>query len=185
MSIDKVIESLPGMSEKNREKLRNNAEAMRDNGKEGQVENAERVLQALIDVAAEEKQARYDALSAMSMAERVQDVFITSPATNAEAKAITALIDNPNETSSKLTSICGWKTQSWQTYFGNMCKKREAVLWPDNETDSMTASKMIGLLVDENEETNGLTMKPDVEEIFRKMGHGTKRRRSKAARAAA
>lgn len=185
MGVEKIIESLPNMTEKNRDKLRQNAEKMRDTGTARQIEDAEAVLQSLIDTAAEEKQARYDDLTAMSMAERVADVFISSPPNKTEAKAISALIDNPGEAASKLTSICGWRTQTWQTYFGTMCKKREAVLWPDNETDSKTPGNMIGLLVDQDEETQALTMKPDVEEAFRKMGHGTKRRRSKSGRAAA
>lgn len=171
------------MTEKNRERLRQNAEKMRDSGTEKQVEDAEAVLQSLIDTAASEKQERYDDLKAMSMAQRVQDVFITSPATKTEAKAIGILIDHPGETAKGLTAIGGWKTQNWHTYFGTMCKKREAVLWPDSETESMTPGNLIGLLVDEDEETKALTMKPDVAEMFLSMGYGTKRRRSKAAAA--
>ena len=185
MSIDKVIDSLPGMSAQNREKLRYNAEAMRDNGKEAQASNAERVLQALIDVAADEKQARHDELAAMSMAERVQDSFIASPATKTEAKAIVSIVDNPGKSAAELTSICGWKTQSWQFYFSAMCKKREAVLWPDTPTDPLSPGRLMRLLVDENETDNTLSLKADVEDMFRKMGLGKKKRKLAKAGAAA
>lgn len=185
MGVEKIIESLPNMTAQNRDKLRLNAEKIRDSGNKKQIEDAEAVLQSLIDTAAAEKQARFDELTAMTMAERVQDVFITSPANKTEARAIGVLIDNPGETASRLTAICGWKTQTWQAYFGAMCKRREAVLWPDSQTDSMTPGKLIGLLVDEDEATHALTMKPDVAETFLKMGFGTKRRRSRAVSAAA
>lgn len=177
MSIDKVIDSLPGMSAENREKLRSNAEAMRDNGKEAQVGNAERVLQALIDVVADEKQARYDALTAMTIAERVQDSFIASPATKTEQKAIVGIVDNPGISAGALTTICGWRTQSWQFYFSAMCKKREDVLWPDTSSDPQSPGRLMRLLIDENEENSTLTLKSDVEDMFRKMGFGKKKRK--------
>ncbi len=177
MSIDKVIESLPGMSAENREKLRLNAEAMRDNGKADQADSAERVLQALIDVVAEEKQARYDELVAMSMAERVQDSFIANSATKSEQKAIVAIVDNPGKTVKELTSISGWASQSWQHYFSVLCKRREAVLWPDTPSDPQSPAKLVSMLVDENTDDNTLTLKPDVEDMFRSMGFGKKKRR--------
>ncbi|MAK62814.1 MAG: hypothetical protein CMK09_17735 [Ponticaulis sp.] len=177
MSIDKVIDSLPGMSAENREKLRFNAEAMRDNGKEAQASNAERVLQALIDVAVEEKQARYDELSTMSMAERVQDSFVAYPATKTEQKAIVTIVDNPGTSAGALTSIGGWKTQSWQFYFSAMCKKREAILWPDTPSDPQSPGALMQLLIDDSGENEGLSLKTDVEDMFRKMGFGKKKRK--------
>lgn len=181
MSIEKIIDSLPAMTDTNRDKLRSNAEHMRATGNEKQAANAETVLQALVDLAADEKQARYDALSAMSVSERVSDAFAGQPPSKNEAKVIVAIIDNPGETGPDLTKLCGWKTQSWQNYFSAMCKKREAVLWPDTETDPLTPAKLGQLLLEETDEGQTLTLKPDVEEAFRHLGFGAKRKRSSAA----
>lgn len=176
MSIDKVIESLPAMSADNREKLRSNAENLRDTGNQTQVSNAERVLQALIDTAAEEKQARYDELSAMSMAERVQDSFDSDPATKNEQRVITGIIDHPGLTPSALTSKCGLRSQSWRAYFAAMLKRREVVFWPDTPTNPMDVDGLMGLLIDVDEAESTLTMKPEMEATFRKLGFGTKKR---------
>ena len=74
-------------------------------------------------------------------------------------------------------TICGWRTQSWQFYFSAMCKKREDVLWPDTSSDPQSPGRLMRLLIDENEENSTLTLKSDVEDMFRKMGFGKKKRK--------
>ena len=169
MSIDKVITSIPGMSQQERERVRANAERLAEKGNSEQREDAEQVLAALIEIGESEHKALVDRLNGMEVSARVIEAFRVKPMSETEKKLFQVLLDNPGSTSTELSQALGWGAQSWHMHFGTMCAERALYLWPAPKSEVRSADFYSGILADLSSE-NRWTIKPEVEAALRELG---------------
>jgi len=64
----------------------------------------------------------------------------------------------------------------WQMHFGNMCKDRQAYLWPAQKAEKRDGLFYSGILADVEEPSNRFTMKTDVTAAFAELGLRPSRR---------
>lgn len=169
MNIDKIVNSIPGMSRQERERVQVNAEKMLETGNDVQKQAAEKVIATLAESEEAEHQALVDRLSGMEVSARVVEAFRVDPMTETEAKIIQALLDNPGSTSTDLSQALGWGAQSWHMHFGTMCANRAVYLWPAPKSEVRAADFYSGILADLSSD-NRWTMKPEVEVALSELG---------------
>lgn len=169
MNIDKIISSIPGMSQQERDRVRANAEKLVETGNDAQRQAAEKVIATLAETEEAEHQALVDRLNGMAVSARVVEAFRVDPMTETEAKIIQVLLDNPGSTSTELSQALGWGAQSWHMHFGTMCANRAVYLWPAPKSEVRSADFYSGILADLSPD-NRWTMKPEVEVALSELG---------------
>lgn len=162
MDVTKIIETIPGKSEANRQQMRRNAERLLENGKKQQKQDAQAVIEALDAAEPTPATLAYDALSPEERQERVKRAFTGRPATETEAKVIQVLLDNPGTPSAQLSTACGWRGMTWHEKFGTMCKARQAYLWPAAWVPERKDYYYPGLFADVDDAERIFRVKPDV-----------------------
>lgn len=169
MNVDKIIASIPGMSQEERLKVRSNAEKLIERGSSDQKSAASKVIDALEEVADAEHQQLIQRLNGMEVSARVVEAFTAQPMTETEEKIIRVLLDHPNSSSTALSKKLGWGAQSWHMHFGTMCFNRATYLWPAHKSEVRDGSFYSGILADWSEESQWTT-KPEVELAFAELG---------------
>lgn len=169
MNTDKIIAALPDMPRAERDRLRANAESLRDSGTPDQRVAATKVLEAMEAVETAEHDAIVERLSGMEVSARVVEAFRVNPMTETEAKIIQVLLDHPGSTSKELSKALGWRAQTWHMHFGTMCSNRSLHLWPAPRAEARDADFYSGILADLSTD-NRWTMKPDVAAAFAEIG---------------
>ena len=170
MNLDRIIAAIPGKSEAQRDKMRENAAKWLDTGSDAQKIAAQTLLDALETQGISEQEAFEDRLKAMGIAERVIEAFQVKPPTKNEIKVIQALLDHPGSKSTELSDACGWSGNKWHLDFGALCRKRETYLWPAEPVAKQDRSFLSGILADLDPAENRFTMKPDVAKAFAELG---------------
>lgn len=170
MNIDKQIAAIPSMTAVERATLRANAERWLESGTDAQRDAATRLLVALDAYEAETDQARVAKITAMSPSDRIVAAFERRPLTDAERKVVQAVLDYPDSTSTRLSSVCGWGGKKWHQMFGTMCATRGADLWPAPYAETRDAPFYSGILADYEKATSGFTLKPDAVVAFATLG---------------
>jgi len=166
MSIDQIIETLPEKSAEDRARMRRNAEDKKQSGPPKLRADAEKLLDALDSLEAQER----DAVRTMPVAERVVQAFTKRPPSATEEKPLRVLLDNPGSTSTALSQALGWGAQSWHLHFGTMCQNREADLWPAEKFAKEDKGFFSGILAEFNPDGATFTMKPEVVGALAKLG---------------
>jgi hypothetical protein len=174
MSIDRIIAALPGKTEAERSKMRENAQRWLATGTPTQQADARKLLEALDAAALSERQKLNDLLSKMPLSARVAEAFRKRPPTPNEEKIIRALLENPHSTSGELSQAYGFDSLIWQMHFGNMAKAREADLWPAEPFATRDANFYCGILADFDPDGSRFTMKPEVVLGFAAIGIAAK-----------
>ena len=169
MNIDKIIAGLPGMSQQERERVREHAEKWLESGSADQKAAATKVIEALNEVEEAEHKALVDRLNGMEVSARVVEAFRVNPMTETEAKIIQVLLDHPGSTSTELSQALGWGAQAWHMHFGTMCFNRATHLWPAPKSEVRAADFYSGILADLSSD-NRWTMKPEVEVALSELG---------------
>ena len=170
MSIEKIIASIPKLSNEDRRKMRDNAIERSESADGSQREEAQRVLAALESQERTERAALLEKLQALTPEERVVSAFTVEPMTDTEKQLIRVLLENPGSSSAMLTEKLGWNAQSWHLHFGTMCANRAAYLWPAPPAGVRQGKFYSGILADLKEPENLFTMKPNVAAAFIKLG---------------
>lgn len=170
MNLDRIIAAIPGRSNEQRDRMRENAAKWLETGDDSQKVAAQTLIDALETQEASEQEAFEDRLKAMGTAERVIEAFQVKPPTKNELKVIKALLDHPGSKSVELSDVCGWSGNKWHLDFGALCGKRETYLWPAESVEKQSRSFLSGILADLDPEENRFTMKPDVVKAFAELG---------------
>lgn len=170
MNIDKQIAAIPSLSAEGRATLRANAERWLESGTDVQRDAATRLLVALDAYEADADQARVAKIKGMSPSDRIVAAFERRPFTDAERKVVQAVLDHPDSTSTRLSSVCGWGGKKWHQMFGTMCATRGADLWPAPYAETRDAPFYSGILADFDKATSGFTLKPEAVDAFAKLG---------------
>lgn len=172
MSIEAILATIPSMDPKRRATLRANAEAKLSHPDAGG--DARRVIDALDAQIEREAHALSEHVAGLPVAQRVIAAFTHHPMSETENKITQVLLDNPGLSSEGLSQKLGWGAQSWHMHFGEMCKKREARLWPADNAVLRNAAFFSGILA-EWSEVSGWKMKPEVADAFSALGLRAKR----------
>lgn len=170
MNIDRILTSIAGSTPARRRDMRTNAENWLASGDPDREAAARQVIAALDDQEAVETTGLRERLSGMPVAERVVEAFRAAPMSDNERKTIKALLDNPGATSHALSLACGHDSMIWQMHFGNLCKERQAYLWPAEKAERRDGLFFSGILAEYDPKTSGFTMKPDVVAAFAELG---------------
>ena len=139
-------------------------------GTEAQIGAAGQLIAALDEQDGAETATLRDRLAVLPVAQRVAEAFKAGPMTGNERKTIQALFDNPGATSTELSRACGQDNMIWQMHFGNLCKDRQAYLWPAAKAEKREGLFFSGILADIDPTTNRFTMKPGVAVAFAALG---------------
>ncbi|TKD45279.1 MAG: hypothetical protein E5W98_14180 [Mesorhizobium sp.] len=128
MNIEAILAAIPSMDKKKRESARINAVAKLSHP--SMSAGARRLIGALDAQSELEMATLSEHVRQLPIPKRGVDAFTHQPMSETELKITQVLLDNPG-----LCSEGGWpKTrmgaQSWHMHLGEMCKKREARLWP-------------------------------------------------------
>lgn len=166
MSIETIVETLPGKTLEQRARMRANAERLARTGSAAQKKDAAALLEALETLTRSEDEAR----ETMPLDERVVLAFTRRAATENEAGAIGALVKHPGSTSKELSAFCGWQGQYWNLVFGEMCKTRGADLGPGPASKTRKAEFYSGIVADYDEASGTFTLKPQAAEGFARLG---------------
>ncbi|TIL56838.1 MAG: hypothetical protein E5Y79_27570 [Mesorhizobium sp.] len=167
MSIEAILAAIPKMDPTRRATVRANAEAKLSHPSAGG--DARRVIDALDAQIELEAGVLSEHVSGLPVAERVIEAFTHQSMSETERRIIQVLLDNPGLSSEGLSQKLGWGAQSWHMHFGEMCKKREARLWPADNAVVRNAAFFSGILA-EWSEVGGWNMKPDVAEALSALG---------------
>lgn len=167
MSVEAIIATIPSMEATKRITLRANAEAKLNHPVAGS--DARRVIEALDAQIELEATALSEHVRQLPIAKRVIEAFTRHPLNETEHKIMQVLLDYPGLSSEGLSQKLGWGAQSWHMHFGEMCKKREARLWPADSSVLRNAAFFSGILAEWSEE-GGWRMKHDVAEAFAALG---------------
>ena len=170
MNIDKLVAAIPGKSAADRAEMRKKAMQWQETGAPDQQAAATELLSALDLQAAHEGAALYEHLKDLPVARRVVEAFRVLPMSPNERKTIQALLDNPGSTTTELSRACGHDSMIWQMHFGNLCKDRQAYLWPAAKAERREGLFYGGILAEIDPATNRFTMKPDVAAAFAELG---------------
>jgi hypothetical protein len=116
-------------------------------------------------------------LMALPRKDRIVEVFRRiKPMTDLERKVVQALVDNPIAEAEELSKAAGWNGKIWQTYFGSMCRDREAYLWPApplgkvKNADGEPKPFFSGILLTFDEDAHVFRMKPETAAAFEELG---------------
>ena len=169
MNIDRIIDSIPAKSAAERQAMRGNARRWLDSGTAEQKVQAERLIAALDGATEAEHKALYDRLKDAPVAARVVEAFGVHPMTANERKTIQALLDHPGATTTELSRVCGNDGMIWQMHFGNLCKERQAYLWPAEKSEKRDGLFFSGILAEVDSESR-FTMKAEVVAAFAELG---------------
>ena len=171
MNIDKPLAAIPQQSVEERARTRVNAHDWLESGTEAQKEAAARLIAALDAQNATEADALYERLSGLPVARRVVEAFSARPMTDNERKIIQALLINPGSTTTELSRACGYgDNKIWQMHFGNLCKDRQAYLWPAEKFEKRDALFFSGILADVEVPSMRFTLKAEVAAAFTELG---------------
>lgn len=170
LNIDKLLASLPSKTLEQRRQMRANAIQSLENGTEAQKAAANHLIAALDAQEASAVEALYERLKDLPVARRVVEAFRAAPLSDNEHKTVQALLDNPGSTTTELSRACGHDSMIWQMHFGNLCKDRQAYLWPAVKAEKRDAPFFSGILADIDPATNRFTMKPEVAAAFAELG---------------
>jgi hypothetical protein len=170
MNIDKLIAAIPSLSIAERAEMRAKATGWLKSGTPDQKAAAEKVLAALDAFEMAESAALYEHLRDLPVAQRVVEAFKVAPMSDNERKTIQALLDHPGATTTELSRACGHDSMIWQMHFGNLCKDRQAYLWPAEKAENRDGHFFSGILAEVDPATNRFTMKPDVAAAFAELG---------------
>lgn len=169
MNIDRIIASVPGQSAGDRARSRANAVKLLESGTQAQRSAARQLIAAIDEHEAYSAAAHSEHLRGMPIAQRVVAAFRALPLTDNERKTVQALLDHPGSTTTELSRACGHDSMIWQMHFGNLCKARQAYLWPAEKMETRDTLFFSGILA-EADAANRFTMKPDVAVAFAKLG---------------
>ena len=169
MDVDRIVGTLPEKSSQERDRIRSNAERLREEGDAAQQAAAGKMIAALDDLETSEHQQLVDRLSGMEVASRVVEAFRAHPMTETEAKVVQVLLDHPGSSSSELSQALGWGAQSWHMHFGTMCFNRAVYLWPAPKSETRKKDFYSGILADWSPEQQW-TIKPEVVSAFAELG---------------
>ena len=118
------------MSAPERTGLQENADRLIEDGTPEQKDAAQRVIAAIAAQEGAEHATLLAQLSGLSAGQRVVEAFRAVRPTDVDRTVMKALLDNPGKTSTELSEACGWGGQTWHMFFGTMCARRIAYLWP-------------------------------------------------------
>ncbi len=167
MKIEGILASIPNMSAEQRRQVRANAEKHLANP--AMEANARRVLEALDQQAETEESALIEHVRGLSKSQRIVEAFRHDLMTETERRLVSVLLDNPGQSSEGLSKAMGWGGQTWHMHFGEMCKRREARLWPAKRSETSDAAFYSGILAEWTAET-GWNLKPEAVEAFKVLG---------------
>lgn len=170
MNLDTLLQRLPSLAVADRAKLRANCERWRASGTAEQKTAAEAVIEALAAQEQADAANLYERLKDRPLSRRVVDAFRVATMSENERKTIQALLDNPGTSSTELSRACGHDSMIWQMHFGNLCKEREARLWPAPKAETREGHFYSGILADIDPETNRFTMRPEAVAAFAELG---------------
>jgi hypothetical protein len=170
MNIDKQLAGIPTMSAPDRASLRANAMRLAGAGTQVQKTSAVQLLAALDGQEQADSAALYKRLKDQPVAKRVVEAFRIAPMSDNERKTIQALLDHPGATTTELSRACGHDGMIWQMHFGNLCKDRQAYLWPAEKAGTREGLFFSSILADIDGQSNRFTMKPDVVAAFAELG---------------
>ena len=161
MNVDNLIASIVAMSRTRLSKVRGDAEK--------RLKDAQRLLDAIDGQMREEiRELEGKPLNAHRV-RQVVEAFTHEPMTQGERALVQVLLDHPGQTSEKLSDALGWHGQSWHMHFGNMCKKREAQLWPAELSELRDARFFSGILAFLSK-CNRWTVRPEAATAFAQLG---------------
>jgi hypothetical protein len=169
MNIDKLLGAIPSQTKEEQARSRANAVRLLETGSEAQRGAAEKLLAALDAHVSAQSKALYDRLNGAPIAKRVVEAFQVHPLSDNERKTVQALLDHPGSSSTELSRACGHDNMIWQMHFGNLCKDRQAYLWPAEQEEGRDAPLFSGILAEITPD-NRFTMKPDVAAAFADLG---------------
>ncbi|MGV1834670.1 hypothetical protein ACQZ6C_07905 [Rhizobium rhizogenes] len=152
-----------------RSQHRANAERWLANGTEAQKAAAEAALDELDRVEGEEEANRRQVIASLGALERVANAFKKLPPTDTEKGLLQVLLDYPDSSSEALSTAMKWRGQTWHMHFGEMCKKRESMLWPAEPAVVRDGNFYCGILAHFDDE-NGWRFKPEVAEGLAAIG---------------
>lgn len=175
MNIDRIIESIPTKSKAERQDMRDNARRWLDTGTAEQKAQAAQLIAALDGDEQASRQAQYQRLKDMPLAQRVVEAFRVSPPSDNERKTIQALLANPGATSTELSRAYGHDSMIWQMHFGNMCKDRQAHLWPAEKAEKRDGQFFSGILADYDPLSGGFAMRAELIPAFEELGFDVRR----------
>ena len=175
MNIKRLAANLPSRSRQELDGMRANAQRLIATGNDVQKAAASELVAEIDAHIAAKSQALSQRLSAVPVAQRVVEAFTAKPLTENERKVVSALLDNPGSTTTELSRAYGHDSMIWQMHFGNLCKAREAYLWPAPKAEKRDSSFYCGILVDTDGAGNRFTIKPDVAAAFAELGLTPKR----------
>lgn len=158
MRLDKIVAAIPGKNRAQREQMRKNAELKLKTGSDEQKDAASIVLEAL-DAQEDADRAR---IASLPLAQLVAEAFRLEPPSDAEEKALRALLDHPGATSGHLSEVCNWGGLSWHLHFAEIGRRREHLLWPATPSQTRDAEFWCGILADFDFDGSRWTMKPEV-----------------------
>lgn len=167
MDISKTIAAIPHMSAKQRAGVRCNAE--QSLGDPTLADKAREMLAALDRQAEVEAEGLSEHIRQLPMALRVVEAFNHEPMTETERRLIQVLLDHPGSSSEGLSRALDWRAQSWHMHFGEMCKRRQARLWPAAKSEIRDAAFYSGILAELSPE-NRWSFKPEVIEALAELG---------------
>jgi 1,6-anhydro-N-acetylmuramate kinase len=170
--IEKILASLADRSDDQLGRIQANAVRQLASEKPAMRRDAERVISGIET----ELARRLEAILAVPLSERIELAFRKRRATRAESTVIRALLDHPGSTSAELTRACGYKGKSaWHLRFGDLCKRREADLWPAPASEARDETFYSGILSDYDPEQSTFTMKPEAAVAFATVDWGASR----------
>lgn len=161
MNVDNLIATIMAMSRTRLSKVRADAEK--------RLHDARRLLDAIDDQMREEIRALERTPPDAQKIQQVVEAFRRDAITPNERALVQVLLDNPGQTSEKLSDALGWQGQSWHMHFGNMSKKREAQLWPAEPSELRDARFFSGILAYLSK-CNRWTVRPDAATAFAQLG---------------
>ncbi|MER8898826.1 MULTISPECIES: hypothetical protein [unclassified Mesorhizobium] len=167
MSVETILAAIPTMDAQKRATVRANAEVKLSHPSAGG--DARRVIDALDAQIELEASVLSVHVAGLPVARRVVEAFTHQPMSETERRITQVLLDNPGLSSEGLSQKLGWGAQSWHMHFGEMCKKREARLWPADNAVVRNAAFFSGILA-EWSEVSGWKMKSEVADAFSALG---------------
>jgi len=169
MTVARLIDLVPTKTAAERRQMKENALKLRDRGGRPAAD-ADALLEALAAFEAEGTARRLHGSEGVDVVATVVAAFRQMPMSPTDQNLSRVLMETPGATSEDLTERVGWKDKAWQLHFGEMCKKREHLLWAAPFAAKRKAPFYCGILADFDEGTRGFTLKPGVAEAFAQLG---------------
>lgn len=170
MSLNRLLERLPGMDAPARQRLRANASTWASDVDSRKQKEGAQALAAIEAYEQEERERRRQDLQGMDVSQRVIEAFRQIPLSETDQKVIQALLDHPGSASAKLSAAVGWRGNAWHMHFAEASKKRAHLLWHGPWVEERKAEFYCGILADFEDAGSRFTMKPEVVEAFAALG---------------